>query len=1127
MNKKYLSAILFSAFMIGTVGTFTSCKDYDDDIEEVNKKNSDLSTQLTALQTALATAQSQAAAAKTEADKASQAAAAAKADAIKAAIAEVEKLMKTAPTAEAVSDLASKIAAIETGLNQLVGANDVKSALEQLKIQLDALNKYKALIDANSADIKKVNDAIEALKAEVKAAASYTKAEIDKKLEDAAKKVSEIDAKLATILSKELRSLVFEPELYADGIESLEYPYVLDNYINRVKAAVAGNTFDATTYSIAASEVVSFAAPAPLKEFYFNPVNQAVYHLNPSSATIKETDELSFVSNDREAVTRAGNNSVAAPKVANYEVKNGMLTVGFTAEGKKIRNNTNSAADGKNISIMALQAKIRKAGVSAEDTTITSDYASLYPARVTFENISYIKDKGVTTYPCTIGEGAGSFHIYPTAKEAVENRHTIEVEYNASIELSHYLNIHYDRFNTTAGMATNTRKSGSHKILNYGEEGKYNLEYRYEMVPYTVGTEFYFGAKTKESAYGVVDAKGHFEPRYVDDNGNQLKSDGTTGVSSIGRQPLVRVEVVNKDNGEVVLGGFIKVKIVRTVKPVVAKLFDLGRVPQVCIRVSRHITWSQMSHQILELTGKTSKAEFEQFYKLDAGTTWGAGGVATEDFWATIFVRTGNSGLNNDFTPISTMAAYGNSNFFFGGVTEAGSTPGDANDRLHWVVGRFSLTEFDNIYAQPGHKMTIYVRYVARNAVNEGTVPNIYVPLTLEAVKPEASVEKKIKEYWYTDANANDAGDAGTYQRLNVPFPQDGGNSRNYVVDLDNAFETNAPVPGFNAVKFKLLNNADGLFNSYTDTYFATPVSNWANENGLYIMYQYYFDEPLVGSPTIPARPLTINGKTFKLQSTTVGAGTFKNILVVDGVQVATIDQSDSRTVQAAGSVTYLWNAKSREFLNAISHDKSIANSLCNYANVKIRAFNTCNILLGEWPMKARFLRPIDPNPVSGKEFTDAQANGSTIDIIDLLDFQDWRDVKFVNMAAANDAAKYKNVWLFAFYEVDGIFVDIANITTDMNGRNIEKDLLSGVTTQVSFTQVGTATPLSLAAFNSEAQGVKTTYDAIKAAMGKIRYVNNGNNVANFNVRIPIDVTYYWGTVRSYVTCKVHNTMGN
>ena len=33
MNKKFLSVILFSALMVGTAGTFTSCKDYDDDIE--------------------------------------------------------------------------------------------------------------------------------------------------------------------------------------------------------------------------------------------------------------------------------------------------------------------------------------------------------------------------------------------------------------------------------------------------------------------------------------------------------------------------------------------------------------------------------------------------------------------------------------------------------------------------------------------------------------------------------------------------------------------------------------------------------------------------------------------------------------------------------------------------------------------------------------------------------------------------------------------------------------------------------------------------------------------------------------------------------------------------------------
>ena len=38
MNKKFLSVILFSALMVGTAGTFTSCKDYDDDIDQINNE---------------------------------------------------------------------------------------------------------------------------------------------------------------------------------------------------------------------------------------------------------------------------------------------------------------------------------------------------------------------------------------------------------------------------------------------------------------------------------------------------------------------------------------------------------------------------------------------------------------------------------------------------------------------------------------------------------------------------------------------------------------------------------------------------------------------------------------------------------------------------------------------------------------------------------------------------------------------------------------------------------------------------------------------------------------------------------------------------------------------------------
>uniref|UniRef100_UPI00189A2588 hypothetical protein n=1 Tax=Phocaeicola massiliensis TaxID=204516 RepID=UPI00189A2588 len=41
MNKKFLSAILFGALMVSSTGTFVSCKDYDDDIDAINKELTD------------------------------------------------------------------------------------------------------------------------------------------------------------------------------------------------------------------------------------------------------------------------------------------------------------------------------------------------------------------------------------------------------------------------------------------------------------------------------------------------------------------------------------------------------------------------------------------------------------------------------------------------------------------------------------------------------------------------------------------------------------------------------------------------------------------------------------------------------------------------------------------------------------------------------------------------------------------------------------------------------------------------------------------------------------------------------------------------------------------------------
>ena len=186
MNKKFLSAILFGALMVTSTGTFVSCKDYDDDIQNVQEQVdanksalAALTSQATALQGALDAAKSTAEAAKTaaaEAKKAgddalaaAKAAEAAAADAKAEAIAEAQKQVDTLKAwvegqdyvteeemSAAIAVVTGRINGIEEALGEslknLVAADQVAltnivALQEDLELQKAALEKYQAYVD--------------------------------------------------------------------------------------------------------------------------------------------------------------------------------------------------------------------------------------------------------------------------------------------------------------------------------------------------------------------------------------------------------------------------------------------------------------------------------------------------------------------------------------------------------------------------------------------------------------------------------------------------------------------------------------------------------------------------------------------------------------------------------------------------------------------------------------------------------------------------------------------------------------------------------------------------------------------------------------------------------------------
>lgn len=325
------------------------------------------------------------------------------------------------------------------------------------------------------------------------------------------------------ILKAELKSLVFIPELYYQGIK-----------------AMSANTFFYKPLTLKAVTAdgrhADDASVVSDKELSVTPTLKAQYHLNPSNAAVSK-ENLSFIF-DNKPYTKAGEMEVT---VKDAKVENGVLTVFAGLANGTIKDITND----EEVSTLALQA-VTASGEKG-DTTITSDYAAIKAVALRDFALAEPTDPDMV---------AGDWHHFTTAKAAIENtdeKHIYSLLWNDEdgIDVAELIQTH-------VGIKEDIY---FHRMLDVDattdEIKAYGFKYNYELVGYISGAN-----QTSQSAHAAMKGS-KLRAQFTKDGKQQPWQDkGLQNRTTIGRMPLVRVTLIDTTSNNVVSVAYLKFRIV-------------------------------------------------------------------------------------------------------------------------------------------------------------------------------------------------------------------------------------------------------------------------------------------------------------------------------------------------------------------------------------------------------------------------------------------------------------------------------------------------------------------------------------------------------------------------------------
>lgn len=617
MKRIFINRVL-AFLLIGATLTYAGCKDYDDDIGNVQTELSEtaaaLQEQLGALQTALTGAQNEAAAAtqkaaaaKEAADEAAETAAAAqkavadaKTEAIREAISQCQSLISDKADQSALDELASQIEGIEKNLSQMlkdyVTIDDMQKFEKALEVQQKALEKYADELGdkASSADLTALDQKLSGLIENIRKSA-IDQATLEKAVKDLnaeiMEKVGEQLSSLSGVLSSRLTSVTLVPGLYVDGIPTIEF---LSVSYNALTINPDGSTKKAAKATIVSDESTT-----------------ADYRLNPTGVQKEDIGTPSFVSTT--AVTRAAETGENTPvKVVGHDIENGILTVNAaktSTEPLKL--------DGNKIYTVALKVPVADDCLFENETEayVYSEYVRLAESTVTpviaaqFDNSQQITD-----FDCAHG-AHHHFSDYATIYGAAQaEKISKSIKYNEPFDLAGMVTGCYDD-------GANANEMTADKLEGYG------LKFRFELAPdaYKLGPN-----QTDQQQFARIDGTTIT---------SQVPGGEVNNRAAIDKEPIVRVTLVDTTNeNQIVDVAYFKIKWVEnSVSPDPIELGEIKTYVQnlSCSAIENDFLWKDMTQYVYAKVkeGGMSKDEFEAIYelKVNGKGTFGEGdGVITE-----------------------------------------------------------------------------------------------------------------------------------------------------------------------------------------------------------------------------------------------------------------------------------------------------------------------------------------------------------------------------------------------------------------------------------------------------------------------------------------------------------------